>query len=74
MIIKRYVRGDKILDLSRFVARGIDEDGFMVEDECFETRIYSKGMNENEGEIKEYPSFMIAELTISANNWKEQVL
>ena len=75
MIVQRYEKGQKFLDLQRWVARGIDEDGWAVDDECWEVTIWENGhVNPNEHKTIEFGSETLARMYVDMNGWKEQVL
>jgi hypothetical protein len=74
MITNRYEKGDKYLDLEKYTAVGMDEDGFRVEDECWECRIYSKKDTPSSGDFIEFGNELMARMFIEQNEWKEQVL
>ena len=75
MIVQRFERGQKFLDLQRWVARGIDEDGCAIDDECWEVTVYENtDINPNEQKTIEFASELQARMFITMNGWKEQVL
>ena len=75
MIITRYEKGQKFLVLVRWVARGLDEDGFAVDDECWEVVIWENTTQKpDEHKTIEFGSEMMARMFIEQNDWKEQVL
>jgi hypothetical protein len=75
MIVQRFEKGQKFLDLCKWTAKGIDEDGVAVYDECWECVIYeNEPSNFNEHKTVEFDNEMMAKLFITNNLWKEQVL
>lgn len=74
MILKRYEKGMRFLDLERYQQRSMDEDGHITTDECWECVIYENGRNANEHHVIEFASEALARMFISMNEWKEQVL
>lgn len=75
MVVQRFERGNMFLDLNRWVARGLDEDGFAVEDECWEAVIYKNNeIDYNDYKVIEFGNEVLARMFIEQNNWVEQVL
>jgi hypothetical protein len=75
MIITRYEKGQKFLDLVRWYARCLDEDGCSVDDECWEVVIWENtSVKPDEHRTIEFGSEMMARMFIEQNGWKEQVL
>ena len=74
MITKRYEKGMKFLDLETYTARGIDEDGVAVYDQCWECVIYENGANPDEHTVVEFGNEVLAQMFIVQNGWTEQVL
>lgn len=75
MVVQRFERGNMFLDLNRWVTRGLDEDGFAVEDECWEAVIYKNNeIDYNDYKVIEFGSEVLARMFIEQNNWVEQVL
>ncbi len=74
MILKRYEKGQRFLDLERYSQRSLDEDGHVIEDQCWECIIYENGTNPDEHRVVEFGSEALAMLFINQNAWKEQVL
>ena len=75
MIVQRFEKGQKFLDLCKWTAKGIDEDGFAVYDECWEVIIYENEYTDyNEHQNIEFGSEVMARMFVSQNNWVEQVL
>ncbi len=75
MIIARYEKGQRFLDLVRYVARGLDDDGCAVDEECWTCEVYSN----NESDYNDHRTFEFADETsarifVNMNDWKEQVL
>lgn len=74
MIITRYERGQKFLDLDKHVQRSLDEDGCAIYDECWTCVIYENGADANEHNVVEFGNKDMAIMFISQNGWSEQVL
>ena len=74
MILQRYEKGVKFLDLERYQQRSMDEDGCVSTDECWECIIYENGANPDEHQVVEFASEALARMFITQNCWKEQVL
>lgn len=75
MIIQRFEKGNKFLDLERYIARGLDDDGCLVEDECWDVVIYDNEYpNFNQHKTIEFANEVLAMMYIRNNQWKEQVL
>ena len=74
MIVARYEKGMRFLDLEKYTAKGIDEDGVAVYDECWEVIIWENGEDANEHNVIEFGNEFMARLFIDQNGWKEQVL
>ncbi len=73
MIIARYEKGRKFLDLEKYHQKSMDEDGCVVTDECWECVIYENSGNPDEHDIVEFGSEVLARMFISQNGWKEQL-
>jgi hypothetical protein len=75
MIVQRFERGNKFLDLCRWEAKGIDEDGVAVYDSCWECVIYENEYDDyDKHKHVEFDNEVLAKMFISTNGWKEQVL
>lgn len=74
MTIRRFERGEEFLDLTHYIAKSIDEDGYAVYDEAWEVSIYSRKAVPSEGQYLDFASEVVAMLFINENGWKEQVL
>jgi hypothetical protein len=74
VITNRYEKGDKYLDLEKYTARFMDEDGVVTEDECWECVIYPKKGVPSEGQFVEFATEILARMFVVQNEWKEQVL
>lgn len=74
MIVQRYEKGDKFLDLERYSQRSMDEDGRMHEDECWSCSIYENTTDYHQHAYVEFSHETMARLFIEQNGWKEQVL
>ena len=74
MIVRRYEKADKYLDLERHSQKSLDEDGCAIYDESWECTIYSKKSTPSDGEFVEFGNEMMARMFITQNEWKEQVL
>ena len=74
MIVSRYERGNKFLDLEQYHQKSVDEDGMMQTDECWECIIYENEADANEHTIVEFGNETLARMFIKQNDWKEQVL
>jgi hypothetical protein len=73
-IVARYEKGQRFLDLIKYTAKSLDEDGRPVYDECWECTIWENGNDANAHKTYEFASFDLAEMFINQNAWKEQVL
>lgn len=74
MIVRRYEKADKYLDLERFSQKSLDEDGLPIYDESWECTIYSKKDTPSSGEFVEFASESMAMMFITQNNWTLTVL
>lgn len=74
MIIERYERGNKFLDLVRYVMRGMDDDGLPEILEKWECVIWENEDKPDEHDLVEFASESLARLFIGGNRWKLQVL
>lgn len=72
-VIKRYEKGDKYLDVERYQAKSIDEDGCAVYDECWEVTIYGRKETPSQGQFVDFASEVLLQMFIDQNGWKEQV-
>lgn len=73
-IVARYEKGQRFLDLIKYTAKSLDEDGVPMYDECWECVIWENDKNPDEHKTLEFDSFEMAEMFINQNVWKEQVL
>lgn len=74
MIVQRYEKGQKFLDLHRWFQRELDDDGVMYEQEIWEVAIWENGTNPDECKTIEFGNETLARMFVDQNGWKEQVL
>jgi hypothetical protein len=74
MIVQRYEKGMKFLDLERYQQRSVDEDGRTHIDECWACAIYENDGDMDKHAYVEFGSEVLARMFVTQNGWKEQVL
>ena len=75
MIIARYEKGHKFLDLEKYHQKSMDEDGCVVTDECWACVVYpNEGTKLDDHDYIEFATEVMARMFIVQNGWKEQVL
>lgn len=74
IIVARFEKGNKFLDLIKYQARSLDEDGVPQYDECWECVIWKNEDKPDEHKTVEFASRELAILFVAQNEWKEQVL
>lgn len=74
MIVQRYEKGVKFLDLERYQQRSMDENGHIQVDECWACAIYENDGDMDKHAYVEFGNEILARMFIEQNGWKEQVL
>lgn len=74
MIVQRYEKGIKFLDLERYSQRSMDEDDHVLIEEHWECIVYENGDNPDIHDCHSFASETMARMFIDNNGWKEQVL
>lgn len=72
MILTRYERGVKFLDLDMFRHKSLDEDGCSIYNECWSCVIYENGNSPDQHNVVKFANKDLALMFIIQNGWKEQ--